>query len=150
MERILMQTPLFKGLPPEEIRAFLAFSRTETIGDGQPLVQEGGRDPHDLFLLVEGEVEVVLTTMDYQYQNREVVFALPAPQVLGEIAAVLDHARTATIRGWGECRVVRIDGRRFRAHLDANPIVGYRVLKNLLALVAGRLVGANAMLKNRY
>lgn len=150
MEELLAQSPLFQGIPPEALTQVAAFCRMEKFRDGDILIVERDTASDDIFLMVEGEVEVVINAMDYVYEGRQILVAAPQMRVFGDFACLLSMPRMATVRAVGDIQVIRLHGDRFRAFLEANPVWGYRVLINMMGLMVQRLHGANSLIKRHF
>jgi CRP/FNR family cyclic AMP-dependent transcriptional regulator len=86
-------------------------------------------DPSDhVHVLVSGWVRVSTIVED----GREVLFALRGPgEVLGELAAVSGHPRTASVRAIEPCTVYQLTGAQFVAALRARPEIALATIKTV-------------------
>lgn len=148
MERELATSPLFDGVAGPAIRAVAGFSRRAIYRPGEALVHEGDRNNRDVFLLLAGEVEVILSSMDYQYEPRDLSLAAGDFPVFGEVACLLGVPRTATVRAVGEVVAIRVNGEQLLEYMEDDTAAGYRILHNVLVFMAKRLQGVNRLLKN--
>lgn len=125
----LASVPLFASLGRAELNHVAQLSDEQEVADGEVLVEEGD-DVGGFFVIIEGEAVVT--------RGGEHAARLRQGQVFGELALLLQVARTATVTADGPGRVLRIDPRQFQAMLLEHPQVAVR----LLAVLADRLRSA--------
>jgi small-conductance mechanosensitive channel/CRP-like cAMP-binding protein len=90
---VLAKAALFSGVRPEALGQLAAAVRLAPFEQGDTLIRQGDTD-HDLFLLVEGGVDVLV-----QVDGREVSVArMQAGDYFGEMSLLTGEARSATIR----------------------------------------------------
>jgi CRP-like cAMP-binding protein len=142
----LKKTQLFQGFEADILDDIAAFCRILVVPDGGELfAQEGAKDT-DLYVLMDGTL-----TVHAQYEGRrtkrEMLLSSVDQEVFGEVGWLLGLPRTALIRSSGDARVLRIDGVRLRAYLDAYPELGYRFMMRISEVLARKLATSNSMFR---
>ncbi len=89
-----------------------------TVGD---TIFEAGDDGHYMYVIQEGEVEVVV--------NEQAIDRLGPGHLFGEMALIDRSPRTATVRALSDCRVVPIDESRFMQHVHRTPFFALQVMR---------------------
>lgn len=122
-------------LEPAERTALHAAGRHRRIAAGGYLITEGS--PSDaVFVVVSGRVKVFSSTD----RGGEVVLAVRGPgALLGELAAIDDEPRGASVTALEPVEVLVLTCAAFRAYLHDHP----RLLFRLLVTVTGRLRDAD-------
>lgn len=83
LNRTLAKCPLFKDFTPEEIQQILQSSRERKLEAGEVLIRPGYSND-TLYLLIEGELSIVLENDD-----RQVSFPIKVGECLGEMSLVM-------------------------------------------------------------
>ncbi len=106
-----------------------------------------GTDADTVYLVLEGSVRI-LADLELE-EGRHIhpgVCDLGAGEVFGELA-LFDHGgRSTSVMTVSDCEIAELPGDRLLAILDANPELGYRVLKDLFNTLVGRLRSTNKKL----
>jgi CRP-like cAMP-binding protein len=136
-----MQWRIFAGLPEEDVRAMLSLARRSTYRRGEVVFHR--HDPADaMHLVTKGRFDVRIATP----LGDEVALAIWGPgDIFGELAVLIDRARTATVTALepGETLVVR--GSELRRLAQRHPSLDevlVRVLAERVAFLSERLVEA--------
>lgn len=103
---------------------------------------EEGEPAVDLFLLLQGEVEVIMSTPK---GNKVVVGVLTPPAILGVAGLMGVGARVASVRARGKVRLLRMDGHRASQLLAADDDVSAVLRRVLLIALASQLARANQL-----
>lgn len=82
-----------------------------------------GEPAHVMYLIIEGEVELILGDM--------VVETAKEGAFIGEMALIDDETRSASARALGECCVFPIDEARFQSLVQETPFFALQLLKTL-------------------
>jgi len=124
---LLARVPLFAGLAPREVDALAAVARSLSLAPREKLFHKG--DPgNQVYAVVEGTLKVVTTSES----GDDVVFNLVAAgEVIGEIAALCQSERTATVVAIGDCELLAIDRRDLFAFLRAHPEAALELMQVL-------------------
>ncbi|WP_241661210.1 Crp/Fnr family transcriptional regulator [Thermomonospora catenispora] len=118
MERVPMTRPFWEALTDEERAALSRAGRIRTFRPGgEALTFEGDVSAHMLVIL-DGWAKVVSPTDS----GKEVVLAVRGPgDMVGEISAMFDRPRTATVQALVPLRALSVPAARFKAFLDEHP-----------------------------
>ena len=156
---ILERVKLFEGLDEQTLREIgelcavrhcvagelLVAQEEDEESDGNGIGLEDGGTSRDLFLLVEGTVNVVARLPEGS-EPREVRLDNLDYELLGEIAWVLGSPRSASVYCSSDCVAVRIEGPAFMEYLDHHPPLGYTLLKRMMGVMSRKLQDSNLML----
>lgn len=116
-------------LQPDDHEFLLSRGATRRLRAGTVIMHEGDPTNHVLVLL-SGWVRVYRTTPDGQV----VLLALRGPgDVIGDIAALMDVPRTATVDSMKAARVVQFRHDEFLACVHERPALGFALLKQMAA-----------------
>jgi hypothetical protein len=118
----LARSPLFSGVPREELASLLTLVSPIKVSAGSAVVREG--DPGDsLFLVVSGKLRVSTRVED----GEDVALADLGPgDFFGEVALLTRRPRTATVAAVTEAELLRLDSstvaeiRRRHPDIDAS------------------------------
>ncbi len=121
----LRQVPLFANLDPDQLDAIGLVATDLAIEEGRVLIREG-EHAHELFVVVEGTVEVT--------RHGQHVADIGPGGVAGEMALLANSRRNSTVTAKTPVRIMHLDGRSFSALLDEVPQLAVK----LLPLVAAR------------
>jgi len=145
MIEILDQTRLFKGLSYDQLNDITHFSECLLLNDGDILIHEGDETNADIFVLSEGNVEIVSNTTGLT--SGEVVLSSENKEVFGEISWLTNARRTASVRCHGNAEVIRVDGKKLMSYLEANPEAGFIITRRIAELLSKRMEESNRLLK---
>ena len=107
---------------PQEM--FDKFSRT--YKPGEQIVKVGEVAEH-MFIIQSGKIEVYLPT-----PNGDKSFAILGPgEFFGEMAIIDKGTRSASARAVEETRVIMLDEKTFDLHIQSNPAIVHKILKNM-------------------
>jgi CRP-like cAMP-binding protein len=90
-------------------------AKTVRLAQDDVLIEERQVDD-DAYLLIDGSVRVLARG------EARTLAIVGAPALLGEMAAVTDHERTATVVADTPCALLRLPGRELRALMDDQPL----------------------------
>ena len=114
---LLAKVPLFAGLAPRELEALAGLTRSRALVPREELFHKGDPGNH-VYAVVEGTLKVVTTSE----AGDDIVFNLvTAGEVIGEIAALCQAERTATLVALTDCELLALDRRDLFAFLRAHP-----------------------------
>ena len=119
---LLRQVPLFAGCSKKELGEISMLADELNLPAGTTLIEEG-RQGHEFFLLVEGEVDV-------RAKGRK-VNTLSDGAFFGEMALVSQRPRNATLTASGPVRVLVVHEQSFRRLLHDSPPIQLKVLQTL-------------------
>jgi CRP-like cAMP-binding protein len=119
---LLRQVPLFAGCSKKELSEISTLADELSFPAGTKLIEEG-RQGHEFFLLVEGEVDV-------RAKGRK-VNTLSDGAFFGEMALVSQRPRNATVTTSSPVRVLVVHEQAFRRLLRDSPSIQLKVLQTL-------------------
>ncbi|MHC4141574.1 MAG: cyclic nucleotide-binding domain-containing protein [Planctomycetota bacterium] len=135
---LLRATPLFRGCSEQALEALDRIATDRTFDDGR-IVLSHGEEARDLMILASGaiQLELPLTILG---ESRSIPFEAKARgDVIGWSALVPPHRFTLSARVSGEASVVVLARAELAALLEADPGLGFQVMKNLASIVGQRL-----------
>jgi CRP/FNR family transcriptional regulator, cyclic AMP receptor protein len=119
---MLRHVPLFAGCSKKELGEISTLADELSLPAGTKLIEEG-RQGHEFFLLVDGEVDV-------RMKGRKVK-SLADGAWFGEMALVSSLPRNATITASSPVRVLVVHEQAFRRLLRDSPGIQLKVLQTL-------------------
>jgi len=141
----LDSSSLFSDSSLTVLEDIVQFCQLRECEDGDILIEENSTGSFDLFILCEGDVEIVSNSSDTT--SSEIVISSHEKDLLGEISWLLRIRRTATVRCMGEVVVIQVNGDQLKDYFEKNKESGYGFMKNLSMLMARRLLNADDLLK---
>ena len=124
--KLLGRLALFHGVNHGSLDRLAESAALVRFEKGDVLIRQGNED-HDMFLLVEGAVEVLV-----HVEGREVFVApMQAGDYFGEMSLLTGEPRTATIRAATGGAAYRIDRLAITPLLEANPDIMDQLSHNL-------------------
>jgi CRP/FNR family cyclic AMP-dependent transcriptional regulator len=106
---------------------------------GETIFRQGDPGEH-MFIIQAGKVEVYLSTAKGE---KSLVFLGPG-DFFGEMAIIEKAPRSANARAVEETRLIMLDERTFDLHVQSNPAIVRKILKNM----SSRLRDANQQITN--
>jgi CRP/FNR family transcriptional regulator, cyclic AMP receptor protein len=143
----LRRVEIFNGLLDEELLKVADLCKAVRVPAGKPVFNEGdGGD--ELYIIHEGSVRVMINA-----RKPDGTFApstinmLYKGQCFGEMILLNSAARSATIVAVEPTTLIVIRESDFRQLCDANPRIGYVVIRNLAQDLAYKLRSSNLLLR---
>jgi CRP-like cAMP-binding protein len=123
----LRTVPLFREVPPAELRAIAQLVRERQFPKGSLILSEG--DTGDaLYFIVRGQVKVTVVAED----GREVILSvLNAGAFFGEMALLDDEPRSAHVISMEDTALLQLRREDFRARLQHAPELAIALLREL-------------------
>jgi CRP-like cAMP-binding protein len=119
---LLRQVPLFAGCTKRELSEISTLADELSFPEGTTLITEG-KQGHEFFLLVDGEVDV-------RMKGRKVK-SLANGAFFGEMALVSSLPRNATVTALSPVRVLVVHEQAFRRLLRDSPGIQLKVMQTL-------------------
>jgi CRP-like cAMP-binding protein len=122
----IQRVPLFADLSKHEIQEIARLFKEHRFAKGETIVQEGSTGD-TLFLIESGEAGVFIggrgrTTME-------------SPDYFGEVALIDEGTRMATICASSEVVCYGLTCRDFRALVEKNGVVGWKLLQRMVKML---------------
>jgi HEAT repeat protein len=133
MERLLAlkQIPLFSQLSLEQLEAVQRISSEVEYLANETIMREGDRGG-DLYLLIDGMVTIF---KDYRTPNETMLSKVSAISYFGEMAAIDDRPRSATVVASERSRLLRLDGESLKDLIRQMPEISFEIMLILTARV---------------
>lgn len=136
---VMARVALFAGVGPETLERLSSAAVLTEFVKGEILIRQGGED-HNMFLLIEGAVEVLVAV-----EGREVLVThMQAGDYFGEMSLLTGEMRTATIRASTRGAAYRIGREALAPVLAADSALMDLLSRNLAERNIGRLAKASA------
>ena len=133
MITFLLTTPMFEDLEPHDINEIAHIIEANKFEPGDIIFREG--TPGDAwYALYSGEVEVKIQSGS----GERTIKILEPHSCFGEISVLDGLPRSATISATKETVVLRVPLDKFKALIDENHIVAYKLIKHMAILLASR------------
>lgn len=108
---------LYAVLDDEERRFFERVAHQVAVSKGEVVIGQGVKSK-DVYFVVDGQFEVML----YSENGKDVLYRTVGPgDVFGELAAIDDGPRSATVTAQTKGRLVRMNGVDFYALIERSP-----------------------------
>jgi CRP-like cAMP-binding protein len=99
---------------------------SRTFKPAEPIFKQGDTAEH-MFIIQSGKVEIYIST-----PQGEKSFAVIGPgEFFGEMAIIDKGTRSASARAVEETRVIMLDEKTFDLHIQSNPAIVRKILKNM-------------------
>ena len=133
MERLLAlkQVPLFSHLSLEQLEAVQQITREVEYLANEAIVREG-EPGGELYLLIEGEVRIF---KNYGTPNERSLSTMCAVSYFGEMAALDDEPRSATVVAAERSRMLCLDGESLADLIRQMPEISFEIMRVLTARV---------------
>ena len=138
LRRLLISSPLCRGLSEGELDQLLSISEARTVPSGERLFKQG--DVADvLFLIARGSVEVT--------KDGQKLAQLGAGEVLGELSVFgSTYVRSADAKAITSVEALAVPTRAFRKLLGEWNVAALKVVSNLAHQLSERIVVLNEKL----
>jgi CRP/FNR family transcriptional regulator, cyclic AMP receptor protein len=134
---LLRQVPIFAEIEPARLKLLAFMSERVGFDPGKLLMRQG--DPADAaYLIIEGDVEVVLETPAGQF----IVATLGANEIVGDMGILGNSPRAATVRAKDRVIALRISKEPFMRMVREFPNMAVSIMQEL----AQRLESTNRQL----
>jgi CRP-like cAMP-binding protein len=146
LERILGEHPFFRELPPADLRLVVGCAANVRFASGDYVIR-AGEEANAFFLLREGTVALEVTPPG---RPPIVIQTIGAGEVLGWSWLVPPYHWNFDGVATGPVRAIALDGRCLRAKCDADPALGYELLKRCAVIMEQRLQATRMQLLDLY
>jgi serine/threonine protein phosphatase PrpC len=132
----LRQVYLFQHLEIKEIAALVQSGLVHRLQPGEVIVEEGAQENQSLYVILEGEVEVL--------KGEEILATLSSGNHFGEMSLLLESPRTATVKAKRATSVLELPLQVITRFLHRSPKAGIEFLYAMSREFAKRLEQSNA------
>jgi CRP/FNR family transcriptional regulator, cyclic AMP receptor protein len=142
--KVIQEHPFFSDLAPVYVDVLAKFASETSFYAGQAIYQEG--ETADCFLLIRhGRVGIQIYA---QERGSYTIQTLGPGDVLGWSWLFPPYRRRFDARALDLTRAVALDGRSLREKAEADPRLGYELLKRFSKVVVDRLHAATLQILN--
>jgi CRP-like cAMP-binding protein len=134
VEALLADAPIFAMLEADEVQALARAARPLTFGPAERIIVQG-LEGDSLFVVAEGEVEVVLRRAD---GSEVTVDTLRDGAVIGEMSLLTGAPRSATVRAIEGAVVYEIGTRQYEPLLELRPRIVDELAREMQSRLAAR------------
>lgn len=145
---VLQANYLFKEIGTAQIQKIASISQEKTYQAGQTIFREGDQ-AKELYILQEGKVLLEMRIAPYPERSPSpsaVIDVVTEGELFGWSALVPPHIFTLSANTADKCQVVTLDGTKIIEMMDADPAMGYEIVKRLSKIIAVRLKRSREML----
>lgn len=146
LEELLRQHPRFKGMPEAFIKAIAGCSKNVVFKAGDYLFREGD-DANDIYLIREGLVSL---EMDMPGAGPQTFMTETAGGVIGLSWLIPPYTWTFDARAREDLRAIGFDATCLRTKCDADPSLGYAVMKHFMPAIVERLHDTRVQMLDLY
>lgn len=142
--KVLSQTvkkiPLFAGLSPSQIQTVLGVCHW-TQEEAGKVICAAGSQASEMYILLSGELAVLT-------QDGTRVATLEPVTTVGELGVLTNQQRKATVETVTKCALLKITKMGFETMLQANLAVQARIFRNIVDILADKIVGDNVRMRD--
>ena len=127
----LKKAPLFALMTDQELTSVLPASTEELIRHGTTLFNQGSSGS-DFFVIEEGQivVEKLLRSPTTDAERQTVIRPYGPGEMVGWSCITFDAYLASAVAG-RDSKVIRVDSRKLRKILDADPLIGFKFMSSL-------------------
>lgn len=118
----LKKVPLFAGMPPDELGHLAGIAEEVIYPQGEVIIKQGDHG-EEMFLIVEGEIEI--------HRDSESLAVLKEQNYFGEMAILDGEPRSATATSLADCLLLRIRQPDFHGLLERHFNVSLTIIQTL-------------------
>lgn len=147
--QILLDSPIFRGMSPRQIRKAILLSDTIDIDNGEIVIIEG-TEGHDMYLILSGEMEVLRERGSGKGSGKSPkddsgfikVATLKPGEIFGEIGYVGQTPRTATVMATQKSTLLVFSPEGQNKALRLYPRIESKLNRNISSTIGERLAKA--------
>ncbi len=145
----LRRAEIFLGLVDSELMKVAALCSGLKVGAGRAIFKEGDSG-NQLYVILDGCVRVMINTRgpDGAFSPSTINRLYPG-QCFGEMILLNNAARSATVEAVDPTTLIVMHEQDFRQLCEADPRIGYVVIRNLAQDLAFKLRSSNLLLRGQ-
>ena len=129
--------PLFDGLRPSQAKIVTLMGELKKFAKGQHVIRTGEKG-EEMYLILTGAADVIINPTTQAKRVR----TLERGAVLGEMALIGDHVRTADVVATDDVEVLAVNDRFLKRMQKRYPRIGAKIFLNLAKILSTRLQDA--------
>jgi CRP/FNR family transcriptional regulator, cyclic AMP receptor protein len=146
LEPLLAEHPFLKGLDPEHLTLLAGCASNVVFQPGEYLIREGD-EARSFFVIRHGRVSVETSAPG---RGALAVQTLGPGEILGWSWLVPPYRNRFDGRALEQVRAIALDGECLRGKCEADPRLGYELLKRFSQVMVGRLEATRLQLMDLY
>lgn len=152
MHEILKKSYIFENLSEKALLDISSFSQEVKYAPGELIINEDQTASYDLYILLEGRVDVLISVMDHVSRDKEqkLIETIYPSDVFGEMSCILKKRRSASVKSIDQSELIKVDGLKLLNYMEAHKDSGYEILKKIVNVLSGRLLNTNYLLRNNF
>lgn len=127
---LLRQVPVFQRLDDNQLKELASAADVVVRQDGDRIIEQGKRTGN-MAIALDSEVDIRI--------DGATLRLLPPNSLVGEIEFLEDCPSSADVVLLGKSRVILLEHGRFQGVMDADPALGYRMMREIARMEANRL-----------
>ena len=143
---LLKHSDMFRGLDDAQLERIAALGASQTFSEGAVVLQEDQRGGTFYFLLA-GRVDIEIQP-PFTGREPQKLATLKRGETFGELSLVDGYLRSASARAHDQVEVLAFENAALEALMDEDPRIGFRIMRNLASVLAGRIRSTNVRLRN--
>lgn len=147
MIELLEKAEIFAGLKKDELKQLAKYCGSVSYNAGDCIFKEG--DPgRDFYIVISGSVDIVRAQSDGS--EREIARFVQG-ESFGEMDLIENSPRIASARAVSDCELLQFPGRGFTFDyvLKENPHISAKMLREIIAIIAGRIRATNWLISEK-
>ena len=142
----LAQHPVFQGIDPANVAQIAGYARTVEFSPGQRVFEHDTR-AQEFYIIRQGKVTVEIPALEGEPL---VIQTLGDGKLIGWSWMIPPYAWSFDARAATDTTVVAVDGEKLREACEADPKLGYELMKRFAVLMAERLNAARRVAIQHY
>ena len=146
---LLLKSKIFKGLSDQHLKEITGRGDIVTFEKNETIIREGQAE-HPLFIVIKGQVEVVLpktaSGQGYERVTRIKLNRLEQGDCIGEYSLIDEQPASATVIALEPCILFEISRSHFKEIINISDFIAKTVYKNILLITIERARDGNRQL----
>ncbi len=146
MAELLREHPFVDGLTDEQIATVAGCARNAVFEPGNYIIREG-QSADEFHMIRDGQVALEV----YAPRRGSMVFqTVGANEILGASWIVPPYRWTSDARAVGRVRAFAFDAKCLRGKCEADPALGYAMMKRFVPIIVGRMSAARMQMLDLF
>jgi CRP-like cAMP-binding protein len=146
IDALLAQVPSFDGMSPDHLALIAGCASNRVFEDGEYLAREG--DPANAFYVIrKGDAALEI---DVAQRGALVLETLHEGELVGWSWLLAPYRTHVDVRAIGTTHTIAFDGACLRGKCDADPVLGYDLLRRFATVIVERLQATRLRLIDVY
>jgi CRP-like cAMP-binding protein len=139
LEALVERVPVFADLTAEDRGRILARCTKVLLDPGGVLCVQGG-ESSSMFILLVGKLAV-------RIRGSSTLATIIPVTSIGEMGVFTGEPRSATVEAMEKSALLRLDAADLTAIIDEDPVIGVRIMRRVIRILAERVSTDNARIR---